>query len=96
MTAVVNLAYDGQIICEPIGVTMQRLTDIGFVLLNNGDDSSTLFFDVGPKSLHFKFFGPIPLSEVESNYATYYLAPLSKDMFMCECHYHIIKLVDFQ
>ena len=89
-----TLAYNGQIICEPIKMSIDRLTNIGFVLLNNGDDPSTLFYDVGPKSLHFKLEGPTTsFNELSLKDATYYLAPLGSNMFMCECDYHVVKLV---
>lgn len=88
-----DLAYNGQIICTPIKESIERLISLGFALLNNGDDPSTLFFDVGPKSLHFKLKGPVDLNEFAIANATYHLAPLGDNMFMCECDYHVVKLI---
>ena len=62
-------------------------------MLNNGDykvDHQRPNND----SLYFRLQSPVKLDTLDLYEDTYYVAHLGNDDYMCECHYHMVKLVD--
>lgn len=81
-------------ICKPIEDFLNKLIEKNFIILNNGDYEGEPG-DVIPnkKSLYFRLRSPIRLENVDLIDDAYELAAFGKDTYMCECHYHLVKLV---
>lgn len=63
-------------------------------MLNNGDYKEEDYPMPNPDSLFFRLQSPVELNTLDLSDDTYYVAHLGSDVFMCECHYHLVKLID--
>ena len=93
MTTEVLVAYDHRPVCSPIVFALSRLLERGFVLLNQGDYQVD-YPRPNDESLYFRLQSPAQLETLDLTEATYNLAQWAPDNYMCECHYHMVKLVD--
>lgn len=87
---------NGREVCLPIRKFIEILLSKGFLMLNNGDHVNKdpkLDFLPDPKSLYFRLLGPVDFSPVDVDKDGYELAILGDNMYMCECHYHLVIIV---
>ena len=80
--------------CEPITTFLKKLTTKGFVMLDNGNYVGEPGTRPDPESLYFRLQSPINLEVLDVSDDAYYLAGFGKNTYMCECHYHMVKLVN--
>ena len=88
------MAVDNRPICQPMAFLLRRLFDRGFTMLNNGDYKEKDYSMPNPESLFFRLQSPVKLDTLDLDDDTYYVAHLGSDVFMCECHYHLAKLIE--
>ena len=88
------VAVNNRPVCEPVAFLIRRLLDRGFTILNNGDYQGEDPFRPNEKSLYFVLQSPVRLYTLDLNEDAYSLAHFGENAFMCECHYHMVKLVD--
>ena len=89
------VAVDNRPVCQPMAFLIRRLLDRGFNMLNNGDYKEEDYPMLNPESLFFRLQSPVNLETLDLKDDAYYLAHFGgQTHFMCECHYHLVKLVD--
>ena len=93
MTTKDIVAVDNRSVCQPIAFLVGRLIDRGFTMLNNGDYKVD-HQRPNNESLYFRVQSPVKLDTLDLYEDTYYVAYLGDNDYMCECHYHMVKLVD--
>ena len=79
--------------CEPITTFIKKLIAKGFILLSNGDYIGEPFTRPNDDSLFFRLESPMDLERIDLSDDSYYLANWGRNTYMCECHYHMVKLV---
>ena len=94
MTTNEIVAVDNRPVCQPVTFLIKRLLERGFTVINNGDYQGEDPYRPSDKSLYFVLQSPVKLDTLELNNDAYYLAHFGENAFMCECHYHMVKLFD--
>lgn len=92
MTTEEIVAIDNRPVCQPIAFCIRKLLGRGFTILNNGDYKEDCQRP-NDESLYFRLQSPSTLDALDLNDDTYYLAQWGTNSYMCECHYHMVKLV---
>jgi hypothetical protein len=87
------VAVDNRPVCQPIAFFVGRLLDRGFTMLNNGDYKVDYLIP-NDQGLFFRLKSPIKLDTLDLTDDRYYLADGGINSYMCECHFHMVKLVD--
>ena len=87
------MAIDNRPVCQPVAFLVRRVLDKGFTMLNNGDYKVDYTIP-NDQSLYFRLQSPVKLDTLDLTDDTYYLAQWGVDNYMCECHFHMVKLVD--
>lgn len=87
---------NGRVVCSRTRTVVEKLLSKGFLMLNNGDyqdDNPEDAFRPDPDSLYFRLLSPTDLNTIDLAKDTYELASLGDNLYMCECHYHLVKIV---
>lgn len=83
----------GQSICEIVATFVNTLKSKGFTIINDGNYDQEKDKMPDPDSLYFRLRSPVNLGEIDLTDETYYLVTFSGNLYMCECHYHLVKLI---
>ena len=82
-------------VCEIVATFIDSLIQRGFVILNNGDYEGLPDDEVRPipDALFFRLQSPVKLETLDLTEYNHYMARIgSNNTYMCECHYHLIRL----
>ncbi len=88
-----NETHNPPLVCEPIATFLRKLTEKGFIVLDNGAYSAEPTTKPDPDSLYFRLQSPKQLATFNLTDDACYLATFGLNTYMCECHYHLVKLV---
>lgn len=88
------ITFRGHASCGTVKSFIEKLEAKGFLLIYNGDEPGTPpELDFTPNSLHYVLQSPVPLHELNLDEEVYDLAPVGDHVYMCEWHYHFVKLI---
>lgn len=87
------LHFRGHTACGTVKTFIENLENKGFLLIYNGDDPDAPDLSPTPDSLHYTLQSPVPLNELNLEEDTYPLAPIATNLWMCEWHYHFVRLI---
>lgn len=87
------VAFDNRPICQPVVFFIGRLLNRGFTILNYGDYKAD-YLVPNDESLHFRLQSSVKLDTLDLYEDSYYVAHIENNDYMCECHYHLVKLID--
>lgn len=81
--------------CKTVNNFIERLVARGFTMLNEGNwNYEEENFPVpNADRLFYKLESPVDLDEIDLTDETYCLAHLGSNVWMCEWHYNLVKLV---
>ena len=82
-----------QVLCEPINTFLTTLKDKGFIVVNNGDYDQEKDTMPNRNSQYFRLKSPSDLSKLDLTDETYYLVTFGGNLYMCECHFNLVKLL---
>ena len=94
MTTSEVIAFDDRPVCQPVTFLIRKVLERGFTMINNGDYQGEDPYRPNDKSLYFVLQSPVRIDTLDLTNDAYYLANFGKNAFMCECHYHMVKLLD--
>ena len=84
---------NNQVLCKPINTFLNVLKEKGFVMVNNGNYEQEKNTMPNPDSLYFRLRSPLNLGEIDLTEETYYLVTFRGNLYMCECHFNLVKLL---
>lgn len=90
-----ELITSGPPVCKVVATFIESLVQRGFVILNKGDYEGLPDDDVYPipDALFFRLQSPVELETLDLTEYNEYMARIGdNNTYMCECHYHLIRL----